>query len=170
MELVLREPDRQLYSKLYVSRNDIEFARYCARVLLKKGWHVQPWERRGSIYQQQSVFTLSLVVAYGRVFTHSKGWPRLPVEFMAAYDESEAALHQQLIEWRHTTYAHSDSTKYSVQPWRRMHSSFTTDILSAPVLRISASDTKLFLDMTSKLLRAISDRMRSLLDASKVEA
>lgn len=72
MEVHLNDRDARLYSKLFVSRMDIEFARYCASVLLKKGWHFQPWERRGTVYQQQAVFTTALVTAYGRAFTDSK--------------------------------------------------------------------------------------------------
>ena len=57
MELQLNERDARLYGKLFVSRNDIGFAQYCASELLKKGWHSLWWERRGTVYQQQAVYT-----------------------------------------------------------------------------------------------------------------
>jgi len=72
MEVQLNDHDAKLYGKLFVSRNDIGFAQYCASVLLKKGWHSQWWERRGTVYQQQAVYTSALVTAYGRAFTKSR--------------------------------------------------------------------------------------------------
>jgi hypothetical protein len=46
-----------------------EFFRNLLGVIIKKGWHHQPWERRASIYLQQSVYTTAFVVAYVRPFT-----------------------------------------------------------------------------------------------------
>jgi hypothetical protein len=82
MEVQLTADDAKLYSKLYVSINDIEFARYCAGVLLKEGWHARPWEISESIYNQQAVFASALVTAYGRPFTRSEGWPKLPPDLI----------------------------------------------------------------------------------------
>src|SRR3954447_4554282 len=96
MEVPLTPGDAKLYSKLYVSIKDVEFAQYCASVLLKKGWHSQPWERRGTIYQQQAAFTSALVTAYGRPFKKSKGWPKIPAELIP-YNEQEKKLHEHLI-------------------------------------------------------------------------
>src|SRR5580704_19459236 len=102
MEVRLGEDNAKLYSKLYVSSSDIAFARYCASILLKKGWHSRPWERRGTIYQQQSTFITALVTAYARPFTHSEGWPKLPSDLITIYDDRETALHGQLIKLRHS--------------------------------------------------------------------
>lgn len=165
MELRLSEDDAKLYSKLYVSSSDISFARYCASVLLKKGWHAQPWERRGTIYQQQAAFTSALVTAYARPFTTSKGWPKLPSDMESSFDDREKALHEQLMELRHTVYAHSDSKSYSIRPWRS--ADFSTDIVGAPVLRITADDAKLFMSMSAKLLALIGERMESLRAATE---
>jgi|ERR1700722_17856620 hypothetical protein len=100
-EVTLSEEAKKLYEKLWVSWQDIVFADYCAGVLLKKGWHAHPWERRGTVYQQQVAFTTALVTAYVRPFTHSKGWPKLPLDLIAAYDEQEKALHEQMVRQRH---------------------------------------------------------------------
>lgn len=153
----LSEADAKLYSKLYASESDIAFARYCADVLLKKGWHSKPWERRGTIYHQQAAFTTALITAYARLFTHSKGWPQLPSDLTATYDHREKALHDQLIKLRHTVYAHSDSEGYSIRPCRI--SNYQTAIVGAPVLRITAEDATLFKAMSSKLLSSIRVRM-----------
>src|SRR3974390_2103789 len=88
--------NKKLHDKLLVSQDDITFAQYCANVLLKKGWHDQPWERRGKVYEQQAVFTTALVTAYGRPFTKSKGWPRLP-ENLITYNHRENSLHEKLM-------------------------------------------------------------------------
>jgi hypothetical protein len=157
----------KVYSKLYVSSSDIRFARYCASVLLKKGWHAQPWERRGTIYQQQAVFTTALVTAYARPFTSSKGWPKLPSNNLIAYSVPEQILHKQLLRLRHTVYAHSASASYSIQPWRS--GNFSTDIVGAPVLRITSADANLFMAMTSKLLASIDLRMKALLPGQLAE-
>lgn len=129
MEIKLKDRDARLYSRLYVSGLDFDFAAYCLGVLLKKGWHCQPWERRGTIYQQQSAFTSALVIAYARPFTKSKGWPHFPSE-LKAFDLEESAMHKHIMELRHTIYAHSDSKHYAVIPWRT--EAFSTDILTAP--------------------------------------
>jgi hypothetical protein len=70
-----------------------------------------------------------------------------------AYDEREIVLHRELIKLRHTVYAHSDSTNYSIRPWRT--ADFLTDILGGSVLRITAGDATQFLAMTAKLIASI---------------
>jgi hypothetical protein len=147
-----------------VSHDDIAFARYCATVLLKKGWHNQPWERRGKVYEQQAAYTTALVTAYGRPFTKSKGWPPFP-ENLITYDHQERLLHDQIIKMRHTVYAHSDSASYKILSGR-IGTSQTT-IIRRPALCITADNTKLFLAMSDKLLSSISARMESLLAAAE---
>jgi hypothetical protein len=124
-------------------------------VLLKKGWHHQPWERRGTIYQQQLVFTSALVIAYARPFTRANGWPRFPAELMA-FNEKEKVLHEKMLELRHSVFAHSDSKHYKVTPWRAQE--FSTDILSAPWPRITKEDAVLLQRMIAKLQTAIQRR------------
>lgn len=160
---VLSERDGRLYSKLWVSSHDISFARYCAGVLLKKGWHAHPWERRGTIYQQQAAFTTALVTAYGRPFTHSKGWPDLPKRLIK-YSEEEKALHQRLLVLRHGVYAHSDSSNYAIQPTgpATRYGRYAI-MIQEPSLRLTAEETALFQIMSEKLLRSIWGAMDLLL-------
>ena len=159
-EVTLSEEAKKLYEKLWVSWQDIVFADYCAGVLLKKGWHAHPWERRGTIYQQQVAFTTALITAYVRPFTHSKGWPKLPPDLIAAYDEQEKALHEQMVRQRHTIYAHSDSSSYSVRPWRV--GDFDTAIVGGPSLRISAEEAAMLRSMASKLYVAMGALSKAL--------
>jgi hypothetical protein len=56
-------------------------------VLIKKGWHWMPWERRGTIYLRRAAFTTSLVTPYARPFTGSRGWPKIPTELIN-YDQA----------------------------------------------------------------------------------
>lgn len=157
MKLQLNDQDARLYGKLFVSRNDIGFARYCASVLLKKGWHSQSWERRGTVYLQQAVYTTALVTSYGRAFTKSRGWSKLPAELLAIYNDNELALHGQLMTLRHEVYAHSDSSKYTVEPWRV--GDFSTDIFGGPTMRITATDATTFLTMTDKIMIELMGRI-----------
>lgn len=160
MEISLNEKHKQLYEKLYVSGCDIAFAQQCAEFILKKGWHCKPWERRGSVYFQQSVYVTALVVSYGRTFTKSKGWPSLQVELLG-YSAAQMRLHKKLLELRHTVYAHSDSERYSIKPWNI--ESISTDIVSEPLMMISPAEAKRFLKMTQKALSAFESRRKGLL-------
>ena len=166
MEVPLSPANKKLYSRLFVSSSDIAFAQYCASVILKKGWHAQPWERRGTVYQQQAAFTTALVTAYVRPFTRSKGWPELPKDLVAAYSGREEAFHKHLIKLGHTVYAHSASESYSIQPWRNFVGDLPADIVSAPALRLTREEATLFQAMSSKLLASIRTRMKALLSAA----
>jgi hypothetical protein len=164
MELLLKDREKRLYTKLFISRRDVCYARECARFIRKKGWHCQPMERRGSIYFQQSAFTTALVVAYARVFKESRRLANFP-ECLRAYNEVENKLHERLMTLRDQVYAHSDGTSYSIRPWRS--GSFSTDIVSAPVLMLTTEEMDTFLEMTERVLVAIEARMKELLaDAS----
>lgn len=128
------EQKQRLYERLYVAE-DLGLARQYAQLLLKKGGHSAPWERRGSIYMQQSAFVTALVVSYVRAFTKSYGWPRLP-EGTLPEGQGATALHKQLMDLRHEVYAHSDSKHHKVLPWR-IDSEALTDVRGAPSLRFT---------------------------------
>jgi hypothetical protein len=128
--------------------------------LKKKGWHHRPWDRRGSIYFQQSASTTALVVAYARVFKKSRGMTNFP-ERLLGYSAAEKQLHKQLITLRDEVYAHSDGSSYSIRPWRMGSSS--TDIVTSPMLMLSAEETDTFLAMTGQVQVAIQRRLKELL-------
>jgi hypothetical protein len=152
MEIRLQGGDAKLYSKLQVSILDLDAAQYYLGVILKKKWHYQPWEKRGTIYLQQSAFMSALVIAYARPFTKSRDWPKFPPK-LKEFDSEENALHDHMIGLRNTVYAHSDSNNYSVTPWRSAR--FSANVVGAPPFRISAEEADLLRQMINKLRLAI---------------
>ncbi len=151
---------RELYERLYVSALDFGLARQYAAHLLKKGWHSAPYERRGSIYMQQTAFTTALVVSYARPFKGSRGWPPFPKEFWQ-YDQTQSALHEHLIGLRDQVCAHSDSSRYTVKPWR-IDADSLTDIQSVPFLRLSKEECELVVSMINGIHRLLSPRLKLL--------
>jgi len=151
---------KSLYERLYISANDFNMAKQYAEHLLKKGWYSAPYERRGSIYMQQSAFTTSLIVSYARPFTNSKGWPPFPDEFIN-YSEKEDQLHKKLISLRHQVYAHSDSNKYSIQPYK-IDEDVLTDIVGEPFRMLSSDECKLVVKMISDIQSSLYPRLRKL--------
>lgn len=151
---------RDLYERLYVSSLDLSMARQYAGHLLKKGWHSAPYERRGSIYMQQSAFTTSLVVSYARPFTRGDGWPPFPREFRQ-YGSAESTLHEHLMTLRHKVYAHSDSSSYTVTPWR-IDAELLTDIQGTPFLRLSKAECELVVSMINGIHHLLTPKLRVL--------
>jgi hypothetical protein len=88
----------------------------------------------------------ALVTAYVRPFkakTKSRK-PERPPE-LKEFNSEENKVHKRMIDLRDTVYAHSDRKNYSVRPWRA--GEFSTDIVGAPVLRISAEEAALLKQM-----------------------
>ena len=151
---------KDLYERLYVSAGDFSLAKQYAEHLLKKGWHAAPYERRGTIYMQQSAFTTALIVSYARPFTKSKGWPKFPQEFIA-YDESANQLHKKIMDLRHQVYAHSDSTNYSIRPFK-VSDSIISDIIAEPFRRLTANECKLLVGMIDNIQVLLLPRLEQL--------
>ena len=141
------------------STYDFSQANFCARYLLKKGWHGQPWERRGTIYQQQTAFVTNLVIAYGRPFVKSEGWPGFPWR-LTNFDSKQRDLHKRLLRRRNKIFAHSDSENFNFRPiiWRDLH----TTIEQSPSYHLTAEDTECVRVMTSDVIKAISFRLKQL--------
>lgn len=151
------EERQRLYERLFVAAEDLGLARQYAQHLLKKGWHSAPWERRGSIYMQQSAFVTALVVSYARAFTKSHGWPKFPEIFLSE-DQAAIALHEQLISLRHEVYAHSDSKHHKVQPWR-IDSEVLTDIRGAPFRCFTKGECELITELVDGILGRLSPQL-----------
>jgi len=156
---VTTNPTR-LYERLYVSVQDLGMARQYAEMLLKKGWHSAPWERRGSVYMQQSAFTTALVVCYGRPFTNSKGWPSFPTALLKL-TASQAELHFKLLNLRHQVYAHSDSCRYEIE---LLHNSVggEFDIVGAPFRKLEKGECQGIVEVTTKAMKNARTEMRRL--------
>jgi hypothetical protein len=155
----LGEREARLFTKLYVSANDISLARQWAEHLQKKKWYRRPWSR-GKIYLHQSAYVTAIVVAYGRVFAPGRGQFNFP-ERLIPYDVAEWDLHKRLLELRHSVHAHSDLDKWRVEPWEV--GGFRTTIVGQPIHLIEKADVELFLVMTKKLLDGIADRQEQIL-------
>jgi hypothetical protein len=164
---VAGEEKQKLYERLYVADEDLGLARQYAQHLLKKGWHSAPWERRGSIYMQQSAFVTALVVSYARAFTKSYGWPSLPERFLPE-DQGTLAMHKRVMSLRNEVYAHSDSKHHKVQPWR-INSEALTDVRGAPTLRFTKDEceqiTEFIDEIRKRLLPKIITMRAEIADA-----
>lgn len=113
---------------------------------------------------QQAAFTTALLTSYARPFTQSKGWPKLPSEFVL-YNASEVHLHQQVMELRHQVYAHSDSSRHSIRPIKVLD--FHTDIVGSPHLRLSKKETEMLVRMIDKVIAKINteiERLRKIIE------
>jgi|GEM_PF-2034815 len=151
---------QKLYERLFVSAGDFAQARQYALHLIKKGWHLAPCERRGSIYMQQSAFTTSLVVSYARPFTRSDGWPKFPDEFVQ-YSEPESLLHTHIMGLRHQVYAHSDSERYTVKPFR-LDADSLADIVGEPFLRLSKEQCEMVIAMVDGIHERLHPRIKQM--------
>jgi hypothetical protein len=153
---------RELYERLHVSSLDLSSAKQYACHLLKKGWHSAPYERRGSIYMQQSAFTTSLVVSYARPFSNSYGWPQFPEEFWQ-YSPQQNQLHQKLIELRDQVFAHSDKAQYKVLPFR-MNADSVSAIEGVPFHRLSQDECKQLVEMIDGIRTLLIPKVKRLRD------
>ncbi len=151
---------QKLYERIYVAAEDIWLARQYAKHLLKNGWHSAPWERRGSIYMQQSAFVTALVVSYARAFTKSYGWPSLP-DGILPEDQGSKVLHEQLIKLRHEVYAHSDSKHHKIQPWR-LDSEVITNIRGSPILRFTKDECERIIELIDKIRERLMPKIISM--------
>jgi hypothetical protein len=142
------------FERLFASRYDFAQANFCACYLLKKGWHSRPWERRGTIYQQQTAFVTNLIIAYARPFTSSKGWPAFPLK-LVDFNKSQKALHERMLQKRHEIFAHSDSRHFKFIPGEYV-------IERVPFTVLSMVETKRVKEMTKILIKATSERIEQL--------
>ncbi|MBO0134159.1 hypothetical protein [Agrobacterium burrii] len=162
MLIELESHQKRQYDKFRISIMDIAHALQCARFLIKKGWHSHEWERRGTIYLQQSAFTTSLVVSYARPFTPARGLSGLQARLIK-WTVEEKALHDRILTLRNEVYAHSDGASYSFQPWQA--EGLTTVIEMWPQRRLSKEDTLAFEAMATRILAALRERMRRIFPA-----
>lgn len=154
------DESQRLFKRLYISGEDLAMARQFATFLIKKQWHQTPWERRGSIYMQQTAFTSALVIFYARPFTRSAGLPSFPKRLLR-FDESEEALHKTLLTLRHKVYAHSDDESYEVRPIS-FGRGFQTAIFRPPHFKLSGDETKRAIVIIDKLLVGITSELSEL--------
>jgi hypothetical protein len=160
MEVSLDPDTKRRYSRLYISGIDLDTVSYCLNMVIKKGWHHQPWERRGKIYQQQTIFTTTLIVAYARPF---KNKPTKSLLANVSFNDDEQALHEEIIRLRDKVCAHSDDDVYSIRPWRAK--GFSTDIVGAPTVFITSEQACRLKNMIQKLQTYIRTELERIVPA-----
>jgi hypothetical protein len=104
-----------LHKKLFLAVESFYFASYCASYLLKHHLHNRPWERRWSVYQRQTGFTLAIVVSYCRPFN---GKSTIPGKVLHSFTSKQRTLHAKLIRLRNKIFAHSDVDEFAVKPFK----------------------------------------------------
>jgi hypothetical protein len=150
---------KRQFERLFASTYDFAQANFCAHYLLKKGWHSKPWERRGTIYMQQTAFVTSLVIAYTRPFVGSKGWPAFPSK-LTEFDAGQRDIHKKILQMRHEIFAHSDSGHFSFRPVEI--ADFRTTIEQVPLAILSLDETERVEVMTSDLIKATHKKLGEL--------
>ncbi len=162
MYIDLTDEEKKRYERRYVSRVDWGQAHFCLGMLLKKGWHSQEMERRGTAYYQQAAYTTAFAVAYARPFNHGNDWDKLrPEDYVA--NEAQAACHRRIIDLRNQIFAHSDRRHFSVRPWRS--GEFQTDIVRLPALRVTRDDAQLLEEMLTRYLERAENELRAIVPA-----
>jgi hypothetical protein len=166
--LIAKTPPAELrerqYTRLTFAEEDLVFAKQCAEHLLKKGWHQHQDLLRQTAYFQQSVYTTALIIAYGRIFTETKGLGGRLDYLAKPYSAAEKALHRHLKDLRHKVYAHTDRTHHAISPTRYRvldrGKKYTIGFPERrPMLMLTADELKLFLSMAAKVLPEISVRL-----------
>lgn len=151
---------KRQFERLCASQYDFAQANFCARYLLKKGWHSMPWERRGTIYAQQTAFVTNLIVAYARPFTASKGWPAFPSKLTKFFGAEQQEMHDRLLQMRHEIFAHSDSLHFSFRPF--VLGGLRSTIEKVPFAVLSADESERVKAMTDGLIRITSQKLDEL--------
>ena len=147
---------RRLYATLHVAEEDLRQASFFAAHILKKGWHFEQWEKRGTIYLQQAAFTTALATAYSRPFTPSRGWPKLPEKLIRPFDSRQKELHNHILELRNLIYAHSDVGYRGIRPF--VINGYPTAIEALPPMRFTRDEILCIQSMISIAKESIGNR------------
>lgn len=153
------EAKKAEFSRLFASKHDFSQAIFCAHHLLKKGWHNKPWERRGTIYAQQTAFVTNLIVAYARPFTKGNGWGFFPRK-LVKFSKKQQDMHEHILQLRHQIFAHSDSSQFSFRPIQM--GELRTTIEGVPFAVLSADEIKCIIEMLECLIRVTVNRLNEL--------
>ena len=148
------EADGQ-YKRLHISLVDLDFVHHHANHLLTNELFRGHEKGNEELYNQQTAFVSALKVAYGRIFTKSKGLPNFPMR-LTQYTDEEKKLHDRWLEDRHKLFAHSDSESFHVLVGRN------TVIKTIPMYHLNKDEVELVLVMAEKLRNSIVRRINEL--------
>ena len=113
-------------------------------------------------YLHQTAYTTAFVVAYGRPFTESRSWPKIPTRLLRL-TQDERALHDRLLELRNTVYAHSDVGARNLRKLTMLGEPFT--IQRAPSMHLELRELQFARAMILRAQVAIRGRLASLASA-----
>lgn len=149
------------YKKLHVSLIDLDFVHHHAKHLLTHELFRGHEKGNEDLYNQQTAFVSALIVAYGRVFTRSKGMPKFPMA-LVQYTDEEQKLHDEWMKQRHKLFAHSDSESH------RLFKSRTAIIKMIPMYHLKKDEVELIVVMATKLRNAVVRRINEI-DAAEAQ-
>lgn len=177
MGSALPNEDDTCVKYLQICLKNIEYAEFCAKFLIKKGWHSPSSKRRGTVYQQQMAFVMAMIISYCRPFTPGKSW--LPGKYgtrlgdvidtiLHVFSDSEKRLHEQILELRNQLVAHSEGTRFDID-------FIFIDGKPIPLVNdvpwfISADVTASIIGMISKLREAIHEKIESIMATRPADA
>jgi hypothetical protein len=160
-DLPLSATDQIQYLKLFASSEDVSIALECANHIRKNGLFRYPWSR-GQIYFRQSAFVTTLIVSYCRPFSIGKQGVAFPAKLIRDYDEQQKTLHNTLLTYRNTIYAHSDLGDRFARPMRA--NNFVATTSHSPILRLETSEIDIFVAMSKGLIHRIHLKMAEIRD------
>lgn len=143
------------YKKLHVSLSDLDFVEHHARYLLTLNLFRGHEKGNEELYKEQTAYVSALKVAYGRIFTTSKGLPHFPMR-LTQYTEEEKKLHDRWLEDRNKLFAHSDSESHQLLKSRTML------IKMIPMYHLQKAEVELVLVMAEKLRNSIVRRINEM--------
>ena len=105
------EPLLRLYRRLWISRNDLHYAKASIESILKLNLR---YPRRKEPEHLLVALTTTLVISYARPFVNSRGQSTIalrtvPATLLQVLTSRERSLHNAIIEMRNQEVAHSDA-------------------------------------------------------------
>lgn len=146
-----------LHKRLFLAVEDFRFSTYYLTYLLKHRLHNHPWERRWTVYQRQTAFTLALVVSYCKPFN---GRSPLSEKILRSFTLKQKELHGKIMRLRNKIFAHSDPGEFAVKPSGGR--AWIGSILSFPPYMIPRSELNMLNPMLKKLIRVTSKEQKVL--------
>lgn len=143
------------YKRLHISLIDLDFVHHHASHLLTNGLFREHEKGTEDLYKEQTAFVSALILAYGRIFTKSRGLPNFP-SALIHYNEEERKLHDSWMRHRHKLFAHSDAESFHVLVSRN------AVIKTIPMYHLKKAEVELILVMAEKLRSAIVRRINEI--------
>ena len=149
------EPQLRLYRRLWISRNDLDYAKASIESILKSKLR---YPRRKQPEHLLIALTTTLVISYARPFVNSRGQSTtalrtVPATLLKVLTSRERSLHDGIIEMRNREVAHSDAEvlELSIQ----LHTSGDGGISRATIHPLLRADLHMLNRIIDKLTNEI---------------